>query len=126
MATGGRQVVGFACSDEQESWPCGNPKLKVLFAATVTSIALLGTPGAIAVPPTVPRRPPWKDLTYGGLKPTVSAMLPGKMSLKMPNPARSTDLDPNCHAIAVLGWRIARGVEENTLPRRVCMAVFKG
>src|ERR1700676_5460525 len=119
MATGGRQVVRFACSDAQESWPCGNPKLKVLFAATVASIALLGTPGAIAIPPTVPRRPPWKDLTYGGLTPTTSAMLPGKLSLKTPKTARSTDLDSNCHAIAVLGCRIARGVEENTLPRPV-------
>src|SRR5579864_8577360 len=103
MATGGRQVVGFACPDTQESWPSGNPKLKVLFAATVASTALFGTPGAIAVPPTVPRRPPWNVLTLGGLTPTTSAMLPGKISLKMPKPARSTDLDSNCHAIAVRG-----------------------
>src|ERR1700688_4145002 len=119
MATGGRQVAGFACADAQDSWPCGNPELKVLSAVTVASIALFGTPGAIAVPPTVPRRPPWKVLTLGGLTPTTSAMLPGKISLKMPKPARSTVLDSNCHAIAVRGCRIARGVEENTLPRPV-------
>src|ERR1019366_223349 len=126
MATGGRQVAGFACADAQESWPCGNPKLKFRLAATVASTALFGTPGAMAVPPTVPRRPPWKVLTLGGLTPTTSAMLPGKMSLKMPKPARNTDLGSNCHAMAVLGCRIAKGVEENTLPRPVRMAAFKG
>src|SRR3984957_5863237 len=119
MAIGGRHVVEFACEDAHESWPSANPELNVWFAATVASTALFGTPGAIAVPPTVPRRPPWNVLTLGGLTPTTSAMLPGKISLKMPNPARSTDLDSNCHAIAVRGCRIARGVEENTPPRPV-------
>ena len=51
--------------------------------------------------------------------PIRSATLPGKMSLKIPKPVRSTVLGSNCHAIAVLGCRIARGVEENKLPRSV-------
>jgi hypothetical protein len=29
IATGGRQLVGFACGDEQESWALGNPEVKV-------------------------------------------------------------------------------------------------
>src|SRR5271154_4116296 len=103
MATGGRHVAGFACADAQESWPVGNPRTKVLLAATAASTALLGTPGAMAVPPTVPRSPPWKVLTYGGFVPTTSAMLPGRISLKIPKPVRSTVLDSNCHAIAVRG-----------------------
>ncbi len=45
-----------------------------------------GTPGAIAVPPTVPRTPPWKARTYGGFTPITSATLPGKMSLNSPKP----------------------------------------
>src|SRR5580704_98865 len=56
----------------------------------------------------------------------VSAMVPGNMSLKTPKPARSTVLGSNCHAMAVLGCRIARGVEENTLPRPVWIAAFNG
>jgi hypothetical protein len=58
--------------------------------------------------------------------PTRSATVPGKMSLKMPKPVRSTDFGSNCHAIAVLGCRMASGVEENRLPRRVWMAAFSG
>ena len=126
MLTGGRHVAGFASDDAQESWPCAKPEVNVSFAATVASTALLGAPGAMAVPPAVPNRPPWKVLTYGGLAPTTSAMLPGKMSLKIPKPARSTVLGSNCHAMAVLGCRIARGVEENALPRCVWIAVSSG
>src|SRR5208282_5386991 len=103
MLTGGTHVLGFASEAAQESWLCANPEVNVLFAATVASTALSGTPGAIAVPPTVPRRPPWKVLTLGGLTPTTSAMLPGRMSLKTPKPVRSTHLVLNCHAIAVRG-----------------------
>ena len=71
----------------------------------------------MAVPPTVPSSPPWKVLTDGGLAPIVSATLPGRISLKRPKPARSTVLGSNCHAMAVRGWRMASGVEENRLPR---------
>src|ERR1700719_2373968 len=91
IETGGRQVAGLACGDAHESWPSGNAKLNLWFAATVASIALLGTPGTIAVPPTLPSRPPWNVLSYGGLVAMRSAMLPGKMSLKMPNPVLITD-----------------------------------
>src|SRR2546422_4163895 len=60
IATGGRHAVELACGDAHESSPWGKPALNVWSAATVASTALLGTPGAMAVPPTVPRRPPWK------------------------------------------------------------------
>src|SRR5580700_9544020 len=103
MATGGRHIAGFAGVDAQEGSPWEKPELNDWFAATVASTALLGIPGAIDVPPTVPRRPPWKVLTYGGLKPTTSATLPGKMSLNRPKPARRTVLGLNCQAIAVRG-----------------------
>src|SRR5271163_4395193 len=48
------------------------------------------------------------------------------MSLKIPNPARNTVLGSNCQAMAVLGWSIAHGVEENTWPRWVWIAAFSG
>src|ERR1700737_415043 len=117
IATGGRHVAGVACGDAHESWPCGNPDPKVSFAVIVASTALSGTPGAMAVPPTLPRKPPWKLFTYGGLTPMMSATLPGRMSLNSPKPVRSTELGTNCHAIAVLGCRIASGVEANRFPR---------
>ena len=41
--------------------------------------------------------------------PTRSATLPGRMSLNRPNPLRSTVCGANCHAMAVLGCRIASG-----------------
>src|SRR5580704_16451799 len=107
IATGGRHVAGFACGDAHESWPLGNPELNLWFAATVASTALSGTPGAMAVPPTVPNRPPRNVRTYGGLVPTRSATLPGRMSLKIPKPARRTECGSNCQAMAVLGCRIA-------------------
>ena len=44
--------------DAQESWPAAKPVLKIWLAATVASMALPGTPGAMDVPPTVPSRPP--------------------------------------------------------------------
>src|ERR1700686_4274560 len=119
MATGRRHVAGFDCADSQESWPCAKPASNVWFAMIVAFTALPGTPGAMAVPPTVPKSPPWKVFTYGGLKPTTSAIVPGNMSLKTPKPARSTVLGSNCQAMAVLGCNIARGVDENTLPRPV-------
>src|SRR5271168_228948 len=53
-------------------------------------------------------------------------MLPGKMSLKRPKPARRTVLGSNCQAIAVLGCRMANGVEEKTLPKCVWIAAFSG
>src|SRR5277367_6048167 len=43
-------------------------------------------------------------------------MAPGKMSLKIPKPARSTVWGSNCQAIAVLGCRMARGVGEKMWP----------
>ena len=43
--------------------------------------------------------------------PTRSATLPGRMSLNRPNPLRSTVCGAICQAIAVLGCRIASGVE---------------
>ena len=49
--------------------------------------------------------------------PTRSATLPGRMSLKIPKPARNTDFGSNCHAMAVLGCRMASGVEANRWPR---------
>jgi hypothetical protein len=49
----------------------------------------------------------------GMLSPTKSATLPGKMSLKRPKPVRKTVFGSNCHATAVLGCRIAIGVDEN-------------
>jgi len=52
--------AGLASGDAQESWPCAKPVLNLSFAAMVASTALLGTPGAMAVPPTVPSSPPWK------------------------------------------------------------------
>src|SRR5580658_179821 len=129
IATGGRQLPALACGDEHESWAWGNPEVKIWFAATVASTALLATPGAIAVQPnigsqpadpglpTVPSTPLWNVLSYGGLVPIKSATLPGKISLKIPKPVRSTDFGLNCHAIAVLGCRMASGVDENRLPR---------
>jgi len=117
ISTGGRHVVELACGDAHESSPWGKPTLNAWSAATVASTALLGTPGAMAVPPTVPRRPPWKVLTYGGLASMMSATLPGRMSLKRPKPVRSMELGANCHAIAVLGCKIASGVEANSFPR---------
>ena len=52
------QVAGLDIGDAQESCPPAKPELKLWFAATVASIALPGTPGAIAEPPTVPSSPP--------------------------------------------------------------------
>src|SRR5271170_6470383 len=126
MATGGRQVAGFACGETQESWPDANPELNIWSAATVASTALSGTPGAMVVPPTVPRSPPAKVFTYGGLTPTTSAMLPGKISLKIPKPVRKTVLGANCQASAVRGCRMARGVDENMLSRCVWIAASSG
>ena len=51
--------------------------------------------------------------------PIRSATVPGKTSLKTPKPVRSTDFGSNCHAIAVLGCKIATGVDENRLARWV-------
>ena len=56
-------------------------------------MALPGTPGAMPNPPTVPSNPPWNVCTYGGFMPRVSATLPGRISLKIPKPARSTVWD---------------------------------
>src|SRR5207245_7565772 len=56
IATGGRHAVELACGDAHESSPWGKPALNVWSAATVASTALLGTPGAMAVPPGVPNR----------------------------------------------------------------------
>ena len=47
--------------------------------------------------------------------PIRSATLPGRISLKIPKPVRSTVFGANCHAIAVLGCRIASGVEAKTV-----------
>ena len=51
------------------------------------------------------------------MTPTRSATLPGRMSLKRPKPRAQHCLRRNCQAIAVLGCRIASGVEEKRLPR---------
>ena len=51
--------------------------------------------------------------------PIRSATLPGRMSLKIPKPVRRTDFGSNCHAMAVLGWRMASGMDENRWPRCV-------
>ena len=58
--------------------------------------------------------------------PTRSATLPGKISLKIPKPVRSTDFGSNCQAIAVRGCRMAHGVDENKFPRCVWMVAFSG
>jgi len=58
-----------------------------------------------------------KRLIVGGLVPTRSAIVPGKMSLKIPKPVRSTDFGSNCQAIAILGCKMATGVDENRWPR---------
>ena len=47
----------------------------------------------------------------------VSATLPGRISLKSPKPVRSTDCGANCHAMAVLGCKMASGVEAKRWPR---------
>src|SRR2546427_11330664 len=110
IATGGRHAAELACGDAHESSPWGKPVLNAWSAATVASTPLLGTPGAMAVPPTVPRRPPWKVLTYGGLASMTSATLPGAMSLNRPKPARRMGVGANRPAIAAIGCKITRGV----------------
>ncbi len=55
-----RPYLGFEWPEAQESWPVGKPELNFWLAAMVASTALLGTAGGTAMPPTVPRRPPWK------------------------------------------------------------------
>ena len=48
MATGGRQFAGFGLRAKRRKAGLAEiPRVKVLLAATVASIALLGTPGAI-------------------------------------------------------------------------------
>src|SRR6516225_8359661 len=126
IATGGRHDAGFASGDAQESCPCAKPEANLWSAAMVASTALFGTLGAIAVPPTVPKRPPWNVCTYGGFMPIRSATVPGKRSLNTPNPLLSTVFGSICHAIAVLGCRIANGVDEKRFPRCVWMAALSG
>ena len=65
IETGGKQApVLAAClvtsKDKlpQDTSPAANPLRKLWFAATVASTALPATPGAIPIPPTVPKRPP--------------------------------------------------------------------
>jgi len=53
-------------------------------------------------------------------------MLPGKMSLKRPKPLRNTVFGAISQATAVLGCRIARGVESKMFSRPVWMAAFNG
>ena len=56
--TGGKQASVWIAPKAHESSPCANPFKKFWFAAAVASMALLGAPGAIAVPPAVPSSPP--------------------------------------------------------------------
>ena len=67
----------------------------------------------------MPSRPPRNVFEYGGLIPTRSTTLPGRMSLNRPNPVRSTVFGAACQASAVRGCRIASGVDAKIFPRCV-------
>src|ERR1017187_3530920 len=89
-------------------------------------MALWGTPGAIARPPAEPSKPPWNAFTYGGLAPTRSATLPGRISENTPKPVRSTDPGANCQAMAVRGCHNAQEVAGNRCVRPVSIAALTG
>ena len=58
--------------------------------------------------------------------PTRSATLPGNRSLNKPNPLRSTVCGAICHAMAVLGCRIAAGVAAKIVACWVRMTWLRG
>src|SRR5580698_9592807 len=121
IATGCKQAAGFDRADAQDSCPCANPEVNVWLAATVAAIAL-----SMFDPPAVPSNPPRNVFEYGGLIPTRSTTLPGKISLNIPNPVRSTVFEAACQAIAVRGCMIANGVDAKIFPKFVSIEASSG
>src|ERR1700691_363145 len=102
IATGCKHAAGFDRAEAQDNCPCANPEVNVWLAATVAAMAL-----SMFDPPAVPSSPPRNVFEYGGLIPTRSTTLPGRMSLNKPTPVRSTVFEAAGQASAILGCRIA-------------------
>ena len=67
METGGMQAAALDIGDAQESCPLVNPELKLWLAAMVASIALPGTPGAIADASDCAQQPALEVSYIGGI-----------------------------------------------------------
>src|SRR5580704_10408664 len=121
IATGCKHVAGFDRAEAHDNGPWANPEVKVRLAATVAAIAL-----SMFDPPAVPSSPPRNVFEYGGLIPTRSTTLPGRISLNKPNPVRTTVFEAACQASAIRGCMIACGVDAKIFPSFVSITASSG
>src|SRR5882672_7006455 len=125
-ASGGMQVAGEESGEAQDNAPPEKPAWNCWFAATAASTALLGTPGAIPIPPTLPKRPPLKVWLKGGFPDSNVTSSFSKVVAKRPKPARRIVLGPNSYASAARGCHCTNGTDANGCSWFGMMTWFRG
>ena len=118
IATGGRQLVGFACGDAHESWPWGNPDGKYLIRGNGRVDCAVGHSRRNCRAADAAQQSSLKRFVVGRIgADQISDTARQDVAENSEAGAERRYFGSICHAIAVLGCRIASGVEENKLPR---------